>query len=370
MGYIGRYFVNSLYSITDDINTNDSAVLSSAAAAYQLNKKIAAINTTLNYDLIKTRLNVRKFLRSKALNSSIIVVEPFTLLPITVDGETKLYYTETEVEINVVSSLYSGTALQSGTDYKIFLCYLKDSNTFKFVVATASSITSTYPYSTVIGGFHTECVAVGTISGHPLSGLLQSSIIPNSVWTIHFRPISEPNGMAYVDAINAWVDIYLQSGTGTSTKSAYNATHTVSRASDYHVDDLRAVKKRLLTDTEFSIVAEGSNQKTAIYGSVDQTTVGGHKDTAGRRMVSNYGMEEMCGYLWQWIDNPSPNGGGNWGSELVSGKGSLYGLSYRLLVGGSWVHSSYCGSFCRHGNNPRSAVNNAHGARGCSGLQP
>ena len=37
-----------------------------------------------------------------------------------------------------------------------------------------------------------------------------------------------------------------------------------------------------------------------IAGSNDPGTTGGHKDTAGRRMISNYGVEDCCGVLWQW----------------------------------------------------------------------
>ncbi len=55
---------------------------------------------------------------------------------------------------------------------------------------------STYPRdytvtnSQKIGGFHTLCADVGTISGHPLSGYQAGDILPNSVLCLNHRPHS------------------------------------------------------------------------------------------------------------------------------------------------------------------------------------
>ena len=87
--------------------------------------------------------------------------------------------------------------------------------------------------------------------------------------------------MVYCAKLDLWVDIYLQSGTGASTASVPGATITDTRIWNDHVDDLAAVGKVLLDDSEFQIVAEGSNQKTNIAGSADPVTTGGHRDTAG-----------------------------------------------------------------------------------------
>ena len=139
-------------------------------------------------------------------------------------------------------------------------------------------------------------------------------------------------------------------------------------------------------------IAEGSNQRTNIKNSADPGTSGGHYDTAGRRMISNYGAEDCCGVLWQWTSNTCDNSTtwydslnsnkllntavpdtfytankyiGNrvgWREESVwelarttlntvpasyssSGRGSAYcGLLRRVLVGGHWSNGASCGS--------------------------
>ena len=92
---------------------------------------------------------------------------------------------------------------------------------------------------------------------------------------------------------------------------------------------------------------------TNITGSTDQSTVGGHVDTSNRRMISNIGLEECCGYLWQWCRTSNANGSSNWQSttyaSAVDGAksyGSSYGAFYRAIVGGGWGAGSDCGSRC------------------------
>jgi hypothetical protein len=108
--------------------------------------------------------------------------------------------------------------------------------------------------------------------------------------------------MAYSVSAGIWVDIYLQSGTGATTASVYGATITDTRTWLDFVDDLAAVGKQLLSDVDFQIVAAGSNEQTNIAGSADPVTTGGHIDTASRRMISNIGLEDCCGALYQWLD--------------------------------------------------------------------
>ena len=114
------------------------------------------------------------------------------------------------------------------------------------------------------------------------------------------------------------------------------------------------INKELISRDEFIVVAKGSNERTNIHGSADAGTTGGHVDTANRRMISNIGLEDCCGFIWQWCkQSGGANGSSGWNSSVynsaVDGSascGSAYGNYYRALVGGSWYDSSYCGSRC------------------------
>lgn len=161
--------------------------------------------------------------------------------------------------------------IEAGKDYYVYVC-----DDGEIVV----SLNSTFPagYSAAnsrkIGGFHTLCAAVGTIAGHTLTGFAIKAILPASVWCLNHRPWCSPEGMVYSEAARVWVNIYMQSSTGVTSASVYGATITGNRNWMDFVDDLAAVKKRLLSDDEFATIAEGSNQKTNIYGSLDPVAAG------------------------------------------------------------------------------------------------
>lgn len=237
----------------------------------------------------------------------------------------------------------------------------------------------------LIGGFHCLCADVGTISGHPLSGYNKGDIIPNSIWTLSHRPISDPEGMVWVPEINKWVDIYLPSWNGNKLISKYQGVIADGASSpsfngSKFAEYAGKAKKELISYDEFTVVAKGSNEGTSINGASDPNTAGGHVDTAGRRMISNYGLEDCCGVLWQWSRTlfeggaTSPTASSTWknnAGQNVYTKGSMRyyldnyawykesvynpafdsqqygscgGLLRRALLGGFWVYGSVCGS--------------------------
>ena len=210
---------------------------------------------------------------------------------------------------------------------------------------------------------------VGTVA-HPLSGFAANDILPESVWCLTFHPsCASYDGMVYDRDCDIAVDIYLQSGTGKATKSAFGAQHTVSRAQINHTNDMCCVGKRLLSDPEFTSIASGSNEVTTIYGASDASTVGGHKDTANRRMISFIGCEECCGYIYQWLRDVAPNGSDSWSVYDGSGAfGQQYGVTYGFRAGGYWNHSSYCGSRCRDSSGVLSTTFANIGGRGSAGV--
>jgi len=199
---------------------------------------------------------------------------------------------------------YTVAATRAGKDFYIYACQQTGAAP-KILISANSTAPAGYTASTSrkIAGFHCLCLSVGTIAGHTLTGFLTGDILPASIWDLKHKPReATPAGMVYVDEIGKWVDIYLASGTGAATASVFNATISDTRDWMSFVDDGAAVKKRLLRDYEFQRMAAGSNEETNIFGSADPVTTGGHVDTASRRMISNFGVEDACGAMHQWLD--------------------------------------------------------------------
>lgn len=278
------------------------------------------------------------------------------------------FSTYEDIELDVADLLDTGT-IQSGKDYCVYLTTDKT-----FVV----SLNSTFPSGTLsdgstafsaentrkIGGFHTLCVDAGEIDGHPLSGFSAGDILPASVWCLNHRPYCEPAGMVYCEALDFWVDIYLQSGTGEATESVFGGTITHTRCQPDHTEDMFSVRKKLLSDAEFSAAADGSNQQT-IYAGSNTATTGGHIDSAGRRMVSGIGCEDCCGFIWQWLRETGPAGGAEQ-KTIPGGKGNLYGNIYGLMAGGNLGESNMAGSRARNSSNDLTRMSPGIVARGMS----
>ena len=236
-----------------------------------------------------------------AASQTQLTIKADTAIKVINSGVHTLLRWNADTSFAVADKLDTG-AMEAGKDYYVYVC--EDG---EIVVSLNSTFPAGYSAdnSRKIGGFHTLCVAVGTIAGHTLSDFAVKAILPASVWCLNHRPWCSPEGMVWSEAARVWVDIYLQSSTGATTASVYGATITDTRTWMDFVDDLAAVKKRLLSDDEFAAIAEGSNQKTNIFGSADPVTTGGHVDTASRRMVSNIGVEDAAGAMWQWLRDQS-----------------------------------------------------------------
>jgi hypothetical protein len=282
-------------------------------------------------------------------------------------------------------------ANRAGQDFYIYAC--QQSGTVpKLVLSANSAVPTGYTSATSrkIGGFHGLCADVGTIADHPLSDYAAGDILPASPWDLNHRPACSPEGMVHDAKTGLWVDIYLASGTGSSTASAYGGTISDSRNWMDFVDDFGAVGKRLLTDHEFQNIAAGSNEQTNIAGSVDPVTTGGHSDTAGRRMISYIGCEDCCGALYQWLldqsyrydggshdhgdptydaTNVDPSPAWEW-YDLPGSRGSIYRQgSYgdvKLRAGGPWGAGSICGSRARSASGCRWGASSNLGGRGCA----
>ena len=298
-------------------------------------------------------------------------------------------------ELDVESLLDTGN-LVNGKDYYLFECSSPNGEKSYKVSLTKSAPQGMNPEDVeLIGGFHTLCVDVGAgltysegeeVKTHPLIGYVAGDILPASVWCLNHRPYSEPEGMVYIKSLDFWCDIYLQSGSGEYTKSEYQGAITRNRQYVDFVEDQFCVRKQLLDDAEFAAAMLGSNEQTSVAGASEAgaTTngAGGRVDTANRRMISVYGVEEGCGSLWQWLNSTGGGGavgsahiGSGWQAMTTSaygpyaqngGKGSFWGLAIALLAGGAWSSAAGCGSRARNASYARSYSYANCGGRGRS----
>lgn len=290
-------------------------------------------------------------------------------------------------------STYTSAAQRAGKDFYIYACEPISNDAPDFILSANSTVPTGYTAdnSRKMGGFHCLCLSVGTISGHTLSGYNTGDILPQSPWDLKHRAISENEGMVYIPEVNKWVDIYLASYDGAKLVSEYNGIiadgeNNPKFHGEKFVEYFGLVKKQLPSRDDFMVFAKGSNEGTNISGSADPNTTGGHVDTNSRRMISNYGIEDCCGALWQWIkDTAEDYKGSTWNSNNywldgyawqtkpvynpncdTQSYGSCSGLLRRLIVGGDWSNSSNCGSRCVSADNFGTCVGASISSRGCS----
>jgi len=273
-----------------------------------------------------------------------------TQTKLAVDVNSKIYVisAQSEIDLSVAASWdtvtptdYTVAATRAGINFYIYACEPASGAAPKILISAASTYPSGYDANTSrkIGGFHCLCVNVGTISGHTLTGFVAGDVLPASIWDLSHKPKwSNPEGMVFSDLANIWVDIYLASGTGGSTASVNGGTISDSRDWLDFTDDGAAVKKRMLRDREFQVIAAGCNEKTNITGSTDPVTTGGHIDTASRRMLSNIGCEDCAGVEYQWLDEQSfrcdPDGS-------VQAAALTFNVTYAASPGGNPVYLKY-----------------------------
>lgn len=278
-----------------------------------------------------------------------------------------------DVVINVEDYLDEGTTLTNGKDYSIFLVPDEDTG-----IAIKISLNKTAPvgynaYDTRrIGGFHTECVNVGTIStNHPMNGWLAGDIIPSSVWTLWHKPaIASPSGMYYHKKLDGWRPIYVQSGTLENTVFEYGATVTRSRSGWDHEVDLGLVGLEFPTSTQFTIASLGVIPLRAVRGQAESscTIAGGWYNQDNVRMVTEEGEESTCGGLWEILRDFAAVGGSNWstsGANTITSP-RQWGSINRLLGGGDWGCSGLCGPSSRRGDRPAAGTGMGVSARGWS----
>ena len=294
------------------------------------------------------------------------------------------------------NSTYTSASTRAGKDFYIYACTPANGTEPAFVISANSTVPTGYTAenSRKIGGFHCLCLNVGTITGHTLSGYVTGDIIPNSAWDLKFRAVSENAGMVWVKGINKWVDIYLPSWQNGGMASVYGGTivdgvSAVPITGELAAEYYGLVGKQLITRDEFLVAMAGNPQGVNIAGSADPGTTGGHSATNGVRIVSNYGIEDGVGVLWQWGADQYENypgstwtaanyylGGYAWQTKSIqnddietSGKGSCGGLLRRVRLGARWDDGAYCGSRAADCYNFSADRHSSISARGVASLR-
>ena len=280
---------------------------------------------------------------------------------VTING--KFYVTETPKTVSLPS-------VGNGKDVYLYAC---ESSTREptFVISANSTVPDGYnaQNSRKIGGFHTLCANVGNIGGHSLSGYVAGDIIPYSAWDLKHRPVSEVEGMVWVAPINKWVQIYLPSWSGSKLVSRFNGV-IVDGGSSHKLNgegfayEAGLANCQLISRDEFMIAMRGVPEGVNIQGNNDPNTTGGHVATNGQRIISNYGIEDGVGVIWQWSrDCAEFYPGAVWdnknfylneyswqetsvyNSEFDTVKrGSCFGFLRRFHLGASWDDGANSGS--------------------------
>ena len=149
------------------------------------------------------------------------------------------------------------------------------------------------------------------LSTHPYYGFLMGDIHFNSIWDLNDRPRCTPEGMAKGSLTPSdgyprrWGNIYLTSGNGTTLDSVFQATIADTLDWNTFVHQAKLQGKRLMRDSEFQEFGFGGNEQTNVAGTVDQVVCNLPVDTAGRSMISYWGLIGMAGVMYQWLDEQS-----------------------------------------------------------------
>lgn len=339
-----------------------------------LEQQIQQITDYSNYEVACIKNNPNYYNRDELFTTNKTTVTIPKNLKINIDGECYISTINKVLQLSTVDT----PANLAGKDVYIYACEPTSGTEPIFVLSLNSTVPTGYTAnnSRKIGGFHCLCKDVGVIEGHTLSGYVTGDILPATRWDLLHRPKGEPEGFAYEELTDCWIAIYLPSWDGTKLVSVYNGViadgaSTKKWHGEAFYEQFAKQGMRLVWWHEFQIGAKGSNEQTNIQGSSDPNTTGGHVDTAGRRMISNIGLEDCCGVLWQFAMDLGFAGGSGWTNSVYNSAvddrsyGQTYGTLYRLLLGAVWDYGGYSGSrsaSCAYSSASVPVYNSARGA--------
>lgn len=341
----------------------------------QLEEAIQQLTNYSNYEVALIKNNPNYYNRDELFTTNKTTVTIPKDLKININGNCYISTINKSLQLSTVDT----PANLAGKDVYIYACEPTSGTEPIFVLSLNSTVPTGYTAnnSRKIGGFHCLCKDVGVIEGHTLSGYVTGDILPATRWDLLHRPKGEPEGFAYEELTDCWIAIYLPSWGGTKLVSVYNGViadgaSTKKWHGEAFYEQFAKQGMRLVWRHEFQMGAKGSNEQTNIQGSSDPNTTGGHVDTAGRRMISNIGLEDCCGVLWQFAMDLGFAGGSGWTNSVYNSAvddrsyGQTYGTLYRLLLGARWDLSGYSGSRSAFCNASSAIVYVYFSARGAS----
>lgn len=319
----------------------------------QLEEAIQQLTNYSNYEVACIKNNPNYYNRDELFTTNKTTVTIPKDLKININGNCYISTINKSLQLSTVDT----PANLAGKDVYIYACEPTSGTEPIFVLSLNSTVPTGYTAnnSRKIGGFHCLCKDVGIIEGHTLSGYVTGDILPATRWDLLHRPKGEPEGFAYEELTDCWIAIYLPSWDGTKLVSVYNGViadgaSTKKWHGEAFYEQFAKQGMRLVWRHEFQMGAKGSNEQTNIQGSSDPNTTGGHVDTAGRRMISNIGLEDCCGVLWQFAMDLGFASGSGWTNSVYNSSvddrsyGQIYGTLYRLLLGARWVDGGCSGS--------------------------
>lgn len=340
----------------------------------QLEEAIQQLTNYSNYEVACIKNNPNYYNRDELFTTNKTTVTIPKDLKININGNCYISTINKSLQLSTVDT----PANLAGKDVYIYACEPTSGTEPIFVLSLNSTVPTGYTAnnSRKIGGFHCLCKDVGVIEGHTLSGYVTGDILPATRWDLLHRPKGEPEGFAYEELTDCWIAIYLPSWDGTKLVSVYNGViadgaSTKKWHGEAFYEQFAKQGMRLVWRHEFQMGARGSNEQTNIQGSSDPNTTGGHVDTAGRRMISNIGLEDCCSVLWQFAMDLGFAGGSGWTNSVYNSfvddrsYGQTYGTLYRLLLGASWLYGGASGSrsaSCAHSSADVSVDISARGA--------
>lgn len=301
----------------------------------------ARLNTEKFGHLTDAICPTKKYLAATAVDQ--ITVSPDCIFAMASGGVFK-----TESKVLTTADLDTGSSFSFGKDHYVYICDPGDGMSDEVYKI---SLNATYPAgytattSRKIGGFH-----YGKIRTSETISAVTEGIVPNSVWTILWRPQSDPEGMVYIGG-GTWADIYLASiGSDGLLHSVYNAapvtgTEGLNWYSFQHL--FRKSGKRMGSYSDWIKCSEGSPE--GLDGSNDQawsatTNEGRHNTGLIAKATSLVGCRDCVGNVWEWVTDlcldptaatwgwQSDNSGVGFGDMYLPSATALHAL----VCGGNW----------------------------------